>query len=181
MSNETTEYATVAGGCFWCMVAPFEALDGVLEVTSGYMGGTTDKPTYNDICSGLTGHAEVVHIRFDANRVSFEKILEVFWQQIDPTSLNRQFADAGTQYRTAIFYHGEDQQRIAEQSKQALADSGKFDDPIVTEITAATTFYPAEDYHQGYHAKNPVRYQQYRHGSGRARFLEKTWGEGEQD
>jgi len=181
MTEQQIETATVAGGCFWCMVAPFDTLDGVIKTTSGYMGGTLENPSYEDICTGTTGHAEVVQILFDPQKVSYEKILEIFWQQIDPTTLNRQFADRGTQYRTAIFYHNEAQHQIAERSKQALQDSGRFDAPIVTEITAASEFYPAEEYHQAFYQKSPERYQRYHHGSGRATYIKQVWGKNEKD
>ncbi len=168
--------ATFAGGCFWCMEGPFEQVEGVISVTSGYTGGTKEHPTYEEVSSGITGHAEAIEILYDNSKLSYEQLLEVFWRNIDPTTTNQQFADHGTQYRTAIFYHNEEQRRLAEASKQRLAASGKFHDPIVTEIVPASTFYPAEDYHQDYYKKNPLRYKLYHEGSGRAGFLRKTWG-----
>ena len=171
-----TVTATFAGGCFWCMEGPFEALDGVASVRAGYTGGTTENPTYEEVSSGASGHAESIQIVYDPSQVSYEKLLEVFWRQIDPTTPNQQFADHGTQYRTAIFYHTDEQQRLAETSKAALAKSMKFDKPIVTEIAPASRFYPAEDYHQDYYKKNPLRYNLYRVGSGRDAYLKRTWG-----
>jgi methionine-S-sulfoxide reductase len=171
------EKATFAGGCFWCMEPPFEGLDGVKSVVSGYTGGHVPDPTYEQICDGDTGHAEAVEVTFDPARVSYEKLLERFWRNIDPTDPEGQFADKGSQYRTAVFYHGEAQRKAAEASKKALAASGKFARPIATEISPAVTFYPAEEYHQNYCKKNPVRYKSYRIGSGREGFLKRTWGE----
>lgn len=173
---ETSEKATFAGGCFWCMEGPFEQLEGVISVTSGYTGGEKVNPTYEEISSGATGHAEAIEILYDSSKITYEQLLEVFWRNIDPTTHNQQFADHGTQYRTAIFYHNEEQRQLAEASKQRLASSGKFRGPIVTEMTPASTFYPAEDYHQDYHKKNPLRYKLYHEGSGRAGFLRKLWG-----
>jgi methionine-S-sulfoxide reductase len=173
--------ATFAGGCFWCMESAFEHVEGVSSVVSGYTGGTKKDPTYEEVGSGSTGHAESIEVTFDPAKVSYEKLLETFWHNIDPTTLNAQFADHGTQYRTAIYYHTPEQKRLAEASKAALAKSGKFSGPIVTEITAATKFYPAEDYHQDYYKKNPLRYKLYRSGSGREAFIQKTWGETPKD
>jgi len=170
------EIATFAGGCFWCMEGPFEALPGVRSVTAGYTGGTTPNPTYQDVCSGKTGHAESVQVVYDPTKVTYQQLLDVFWRNIDPTTLNQQFADHGTQYRTAIFYHTDTQHRLALESKTALERSGKFNKPIVTDITPASTFYPAEAYHQDYYKKNPLRYKLYRLGSGRDAYLKKTWG-----
>ncbi len=171
------ETATFAGGCFWCMEPPFEQLEGVASVTSGYTGGHVKKPTYEQVCDGSTGHAEAIQVAYDPSKVTYEQLLEVFWRNIDPTTPNRQFADTGSQYRSAIFYHTDEQRRLAEQSKDALAKSAKFDRPIVTEIVPAADFYAAEDYHQGYHKKNPLRYQLYKKGSGRESFLHRTWGD----
>jgi methionine-S-sulfoxide reductase len=168
--------ATFAGGCFWCMQPPFEQLKGVTSVMAGYTGGHSKNPTYEEVCTGTTGHAESVQVIYDPSKISYDELLEVFWRNIDPTSENAQFADHGTQYRTAIFYHNEEQKRLAEASKEKLAKSGKFKKPIVTEIVAASAFYPAEDYHQHYANKNPLHYKAYKYGSGRATFLEKTWG-----
>lgn len=169
--------ATFAGGCFWCMEPPFEQLKGVVSVTPGYTGGQKATPTYEEVCSGTTGHAEAVEVLFDPSQISYDQLLEVFWRNIDPTTPNAQFADKGTQYRTAIFYHSEEQRTLAEASKQKLAQSGKFTKPLVTEIVPASTFYPAEQYHQDYYKKNPGHYKAYRRGSGREPFLKKTWGE----
>ncbi len=170
------ETATFAGGCFWCMEPPFEKLDGVVSVTVGYTGGTMPQPTYEQVSSGKTGHAESIEVRYDSSKVSYERLLDLFWMNIDPTTPNQQFADHGSQYRTAIFYHDEEQQRLAEASKDALARSGKFTSPIVTQIVPVLTFYPAEEYHQDYYKKHALRYNLYRVGSGRAGFLKKTWG-----
>ena len=175
MAEQAT--ATFAGGCFWCMEGPFEQLKGVQAVTAGYTGGTEPNPTYEQVGSGATGHAEAVQILYDPSRVSYEQLLEVFWRNIDPTQPNGQFADHGRQYRTAIFYRTEAEQRLAASSKKRLEQSGKFDRPIVTEIVPASTFYPAEDYHQDYYKKNPLRYKFYRIGSGREGYLKKTWGQ----
>ena len=169
--------AYFAGGCFWCMEPPFEALDGVVGATSGYMGGTTENPTYEEVTTGKTGHAEVVEILFDPNVVSYEELLEVFWRNIDPTALNYQFADVGSQYRTEIFTVGDEQKKLAEKSKIELEESGKFDKPIVTAITEAPAFYIAEEYHQDFYKKQSVRYQLYAKASGRKGFLEETWGD----
>jgi len=169
--------ATFAGGCFWCMEAPFDALDGVVSTTAGYTGGTTKNPSYAEVSSGATGHAEAVEIRFDPARVSYATLLQVFWRNIDPVTPNRQFCDSGSQYRSAIFYHNEEQREQAEQSKRALEASGRFDKPIVTEIAPAATFYPAEDHHQDYYKKNSIRYRFYRVGCGRDRRLEALWGD----
>ena len=177
-STAKTETATFAGGCFWCMEPPFEQLEGVLDVKAGYGGGTTPNPTYEQVSSGASGYAESVQIIYDPAKVSYDRLLEVFWRNIDPTQADGQFADQGPQYRTAIFYHTDDQRRQAEASKQRLEKSGTFTKPIVTEVAPATRFYPAEDYHQDYHQKNPLRYKLYKSGSGREGFLKKTWGPG---
>jgi peptide methionine sulfoxide reductase msrA/msrB len=157
------------------MEPPFEKLDGVISVTPGYSGGKEKDPTYQQVCSGETGHVEAVQIVFDPRKVSYRELLEVFWRQIDPTDPGGQFADRGSQYQTAIFHHDDDQRRLAEKSKKALAESGLFKKPIATRIEPYTSFYPAEDYHQDYYEKNPVRYKAYRQGSGRQGFLEKVW------
>lgn len=170
-----TELATFAGGCFWCMEPAFEALAGILSVQVGYTGGTTPHPTYEEVSSGATGHVEAVQIVYDPAKVHYAQLLDIFWENIDPTQADGQFADRGSQYRTVIFYHSEEQQRLAEASKAALAQSGKFQRPIVTAIEPALPFYPAEDYHQGYAKKNPLRYRLYKAGSGREGFLKKTW------
>jgi methionine-S-sulfoxide reductase len=168
--------ATFAGGCFWCMEPPFDKLDGVQSTTSGYMGGVEEGPTYKEVSAGKTGHAEAVQVRYDPSKVSYEKLLEVFWMQVDPTTPGRQFVDVGRQYRTVIFYHDEEQKRLAEESKAKLDKSGRYDGPIVTQIVPAGIFWLAEDYHQDYYKKNPIRYKFYRFNSGRDQFLKKIWG-----
>lgn len=170
------EKATFAGGCFWCIQPPYDKLEGVVSTTVGYTGGTKANPTYEEVSSGETGHAEAVEIVYDPSKVGYSQLLDIFWKNIDPTTLNRQFADAGTQYRTAIFYHNEEQKKLAMTSKEKLAKSGKFKGQIATEITPASAFYPAEEYHQGYYKKCPIPYQLYKVGSGRSGYLEKTWG-----
>ena len=172
------EKAVFAGGCFWCMEPPFEKLDGVLSVTSGYTGGTKPNPTYEEVSSGTTGHAEAVEILFDPAKVSYERLLSVFWHNIDPTSKDRQFCDSGRQYRSALFVRGEAQRRAAEASRKALESSKPFRGPIVTEIVEAGPFWPAEEYHQGYSRKNPVRYTFYRSRCGRDERLKELWGAG---
>ncbi len=176
MADENTKVATFAGGCFWCMEPPFDKLPGVIATTPGYTGGHTERPSYEQVCSGDTGHAEAVEIVFDPGKISYRELLDVFWRNIDPTTRDRQFADTGSQYRTAIFYHDEEQRRVAEESKLELEKSGVFSRPIVTEITAAGPFYPAEAYHCQYYKKNPLHYKMYRQGSGRESYLEKMWG-----
>lgn len=168
-------FATFAGGCFWCMVSPFKQLKGVNNVVSGYTGGHTDNPTYKEVCSGTTGHFETIQISFDPNQISYDKLLEVFWRQIDPTDPGGQFNDRGQSYQTAIFYHNEEQHRKAEASKQALIESGHFPSLIVTQIIPATTFFPAEEYHQDFYEKNSFRYSLYRKGSGRDEFINTNW------
>ena len=168
--------ATFAGGCFWCMEPPFDELDGVISTTSGYTGGSKQNPTYEEVSTGTTGHAEAVQVAYDPKRISYERLLEVFWRNIDPVTPNAQFCDHGTQYRSAIFYHDETQRRLSEESKRTLEASGRFKAPIVTEIVAAGTFYPAEEYHQDYYRKNPIRYKFYRAGCGRDRRLADLWG-----
>ena len=169
--------ATFGGGCFWCMEPPFDALPGVQSTTSGYMGGTTSNPTYEQVCSGRTGHAEVVQVAYDPALVSYRQLLDAFWRNVDPTQVNGQFADHGSQYRTAIFFHDEEQRRQAEESKTELGKSGVFDGPIVTEVVPASTFWPAEDYHQKYYEKCSLPYKRYRSGSGREGFLARVWGD----
>ncbi|MFQ5962908.1 MAG: peptide-methionine (S)-S-oxide reductase MsrA [Candidatus Scalinduaceae bacterium] len=170
------EKATFAGGCFWCMEHPFEKLVGVSEVISGYTGGQKHNPTYEEVLSGTTLHFEAVQITYDPSKISYSELLDVFWKQIDPTDPGGQFVDRGLQYRTAIFYHNEEQERLAEESKEQLDKSGRFDEQIVTEITKATPFYKAEEYHQDFYKKSPVKYKSYRRGSGRDQFLERIWG-----
>ncbi len=167
--------ATFAGGCFWCMQPPFEQLQGVVSVKVGYTGGLRDNPTYEEVSSGATGHTEAVQVVYDPAKIAYEKMLDVFWRNIDPTTEDAQFSDQGTQYRTAIFYHTQEQKRLAEASKEKLARSGKFRDPLVTRIEPASKFYAAEDYHQDYYKKNPLRYNAYKAGSGRQTFIEKNW------
>lgn len=169
------EKAIFAGGCFWCMVKPFDSYPGIHKVTSGYMGGHVDNPTYEQVKTGTTGHLEVVEIEFDPTLFPYSQLLEIYWQQIDPTDDEGQFQDRGDQYRTAIFYTTEDQQQLAEQAKDELAASGKFQKPIVTRILPASTFYEAEDYHQDFYKKEPDHYQQDRAQSGRDEFIEKNW------
>ena len=169
--------ATFAGGCFWCMEPPYDKLDGVLSTTSGYMGGFKRYPTYEEVSRGVTGHTEVVQVAYDPAKVSYEKLVEVFWRNIDPTVKDRQFCDSGTQYRTAIFVHTPEQRKAAEASKAALEKSKPFRDPIVTPVQDAGEFWPAEDYHQDYYQKNPVRYAYYRNGCGRDARLKQLWGE----
>jgi peptide methionine sulfoxide reductase msrA/msrB len=168
--------ATFAGGCFWCMEPPFEKLDGVVSVTSGYTGGKESGPSYEEVSSGRTGHVEAVRVKYDPSKISYESLLEVFWRQIDPTDDGGQFADRGKQYRTGIYVHDREQKKLAEASKQKLAESGVFKKPIVTQIIWASAFYPAEGYHQDYYKKNPSHYKRYRRGSGREGFLETVWG-----
>ena len=170
-----TEKATFAGGCFWCMVSPFEELPGIEGIISGYTGGHTVNPTYQEVCSETTGHVEAVQITFNPDIFPYSKLLELFWQQIDPTDAGGQFHDRGTSYGTAIFYHSEEQRLEAEASKAALDASSRFSAPIVTPILPAKPFYPAEEYHQDYHHKNPGHYKRYRKGSGREAFIESHW------
>ena len=175
--SQNTEKAYFAGGCFWCMEPPFEVLDGVLEATSGYMGGEIENPTYEQVSMGNTGHAEVVEIEYDPNIITYSELLEVFWRNIDPTALNYQFADVGSQYRTEIFTVGPEQMEEALNSKDELEKSNKFDKPIVTAITEAPVFYIAEEYHQDFYKKQSARYKIYAEASGRKGFLEDTWGD----
>ncbi len=170
------EKATFAGGCFWCMEPPFDQLDGVIATTSGYAGGEEVNPTYKQVSSGETGHTEVVQVEYDPSRVSYQMLLDLFWRNIDPTAVDRQFVDVGKQYRSAIFYHNEDQKRLALASKAALATAGIFDKPIVTEVVALNAFYEAEAYHQDFYQRNPVRYKFYRYNSGRDQYLKMIWG-----
>lgn len=177
--QDDSAVAVFAGGCFWCTEADFDKLPGVLETTSGYIGGSIENPTYEEVSSGRTGHIEAVQVRFDRRQTSYAKLLEAFWPTIDPVNGNGQFCDNGPQYRSAIFYLDAEQQRLAEASKSVLAASGRLAQPIATEILAATPFYPAEDYHQDYHTKNPLRYSYYRHGCGRDQRLKELWGKTE--
>lgn len=177
--QDDSAVAVFAGGCFWCTEADFDKLPGVLETTSGYIGGSIENPTYEEVSSGRSGHVEAVQVRYDPQQISYAKLLEAFWPTIDPVNGNGQFCDNGPQYRSAIFYLDAEQQRLAEASKTALAASGRLQQPIATVILAATTFYAAEDYHQDYHTKNPLRYSYYRHGCGRDQRLQALWGKSE--
>lgn len=170
------EKATFAGGCFWCMEAPFDTLPGVVSVAVGYTGGTVENPTYEQVSAGRTGHAEAVQIVYDPSRTGYGKLLEIFWHNVDPTVKDRQFCDVGSQYRTGIFYHSEEQRTLAEKSREELRKNKPFPGPVVTEITAAGTFYPAEEYHQHYYKKNPIRYTYYRTSCGRDGRLKQLWG-----
>jgi methionine-S-sulfoxide reductase len=171
------ETATFAGGCFWCIQPPFDKLEGVVSTTVGYTGGKEKDPTYEQVSYGKTGHTESIEIIYDPKKVTYEELLEVFWMNINPTDSGGQFVDRGKQYRPGIFYHGEAQKKAAGASKDKLDKSGRFDKPVVVEIVEATEFYPAEDYHQKFYQKSPVRYKTYRWGSGRDQFIEKYWGE----
>lgn len=175
-AQAATEKAILAGGCFWCMESPFESIPGVISVVSGYTGGHTKNPTYEEVSAGSSGHAEAVEITFDPAKTSYERILEVFWRQIDPTNARGQFVDVGPQYRSAIFYLSDKQKRAAEASRAAQQKSKRFEAPIVTEITKAGPFYRAEEYHQDFYKKNPEKYERYRAGSGRDQFLNGVWG-----
>jgi peptide-methionine (S)-S-oxide reductase len=172
------EKAVFAGGCFWCMESPFDQLSGVVSVTPGYTGGQTKNPTYTEVSAGGTGHAEAVQVVYDPARISYQALLAVFWHNIDPTVSDRQFCDVGHQYRAAIFYRGEEQRASAQRSKAALEKSKPFREPVVTEMLPATEFYPAEEYHQHYYKKNPLRYRYYRSGCGRDKRLKELWGSG---
>ncbi len=176
MRSDNFEVATFAGGCFWCMQPPFDTLDGIVRTTVGYTGGPEKNPTYKQVSYGKTGHAESIEIVYDPAKISYEELLEVFWMNIDPTDSGGQFVDRGKQYRPAIFSHNEKQKKAAETSKEKLDKSGRFDKPVVVEITEATEFYPAEDYHQKFYKKDKMRYKSYRYGSGRDQFIEKYWG-----
>ncbi len=176
MDGQGLEKATFAGGCFWCMQPFLDHTKGVRSTVVGYTGGHTANPTYEEVSSGDTGHAEAIEITFDPKEVAYAHLLEVFFQNIDPTAVNSQFADHGTQYRTAVFYHGEAQKAAAEKAKADLAASGRFDGPIATEIVEATTFYPAEEYHQKFYQKSSMHYKIYSEGSGRHQYLDKVWG-----
>jgi peptide methionine sulfoxide reductase msrA/msrB len=176
--QKTGTFATFAGGCFWCTEADFEKMPGVLEAVSGYTGGRPANPTYKQVCSGTTGHVEAVRVRYDPAKVSYVELLDTYWMHVDPTDAGGQFADRGSQYRSVIFYHDEEQKRIAERSKAALEASGIFDAPIVTDIQPAGEFFEAEDYHQDYHRTCPADYRLYRAGSGRERFIKDVWKDG---
>ena len=177
VKSENIQTAIFAGGCFWCMEPPYDELPGIISTVVGYTGGEVKNPTYEEVSSGTTGHAEAVKIEFDSTKISYSELLRVFWRNIDPTNPFGQFADRGSQYRTAIFYMDEKQKQAALQSKKELEESGKFKDPIVTQIVKAEVFYAAEEYHQEYYKKNSFHYNSYKVGSGRAGYLKKTWGE----
>ncbi len=168
--------ATFAGGCFWCMEEVFEEVEGVVSVVSGYTGGRKADPSYPEVSAGWTGHAEAIEIQFDPTKVSYGRLLEVFWRNVDPTTPDRQFCDRGNQYRTAVFYHDEDQRRLVLESKLKVERTKRFQEPIVTEIAAASTFYVAEEYHQDFYKKNPIRYKFYKFNCGRTQRLEELWG-----
>lgn len=173
--EEDLERVTFAGGCFWCMEAPFEKVEGVKAVYSGYTGGHLDNPSYKDVTGGESGHYEAIEVLYDPKVVSYSELLDLFWRQIDPTDGEGSFVDRGPQYRSAVFYRTEEERRVAEESRQKLNESGRFDKPIVTEIIALDRFFEAEDYHQDYYKKNPIRYRYYRAGSGRDAFIETAW------
>lgn len=174
-NNEDLNVATLAGGCFWCMEPPFEALEGVEAVISGYSGGEEDRPSYKEVSSGQTSHTEAVQIFYNPKQVSYDQLLDTFWQAHDPTDDGGQFADRGKHYRPVIFFQSEEEETIAEKSKQALQDSRKFDQPILTAIEEFTNFFPAEEYHQNYYIKQSPHYQRYKKGSGREDFLDNNW------
>lgn len=172
----TEAKAYFAGGCFWCMEETFEKVDGVLAVVSGYMGGTVANPTYEQVSAGRTGHAEAVEVTYNPQKVSYQKLLDAFWRNVDPVTPNAQFCDHGSQYRSAVFYTTDEEKRLAEASKAAIEQAKQFPTPIVTELVPASTFYQAEDYHQDYYKKNPFRYKYYKYSCGRAQRLEALWG-----
>jgi peptide-methionine (S)-S-oxide reductase len=175
-STDNSAVAVFAGGCFWCTESDFDKVAGVISTTSGYIGGQLKNPSYQAVSSGKSGHIEAVQVRFDPSKTSYGKLLQAYWPTIDPLNASGQFCDSGTQYLSAIFYNSPEQQQLAKASKAALAASGRLAAPIVTQILPASTFYPAEDYHQDYHSKNPLRYNYYRRGCGRDARLEKLWG-----
>ncbi|MFZ4453365.1 peptide-methionine (S)-S-oxide reductase MsrA [Salibacterium aidingense] len=176
MSTET-RVATFAGGCFWCMVGPFQELEGVKSVVSGYTGGHTENPTYEEVCSDTTGHVEAIQVEYDPKTVTYDQLLQVFWKQIDPTDAGGQFNDRGESYQTAVFYHDDEQKQRAVHAREELDKDGPFSEPIVTPVLPAATFYPAEEYHQDYHKKNKFHYQLYKKGSGREGFIQTYWGD----
>ncbi len=167
--------ANFAGGCFWCMVQPFDEKDGIISVVSGYTGGHTENPTYEEVCSNTTGHTEAVQITYDPDIVSYKELVDIYWQQTDPTDASGQFVDRGDSYRPVIFYGNEEEKKIAEASKKQLDESGRFNDPVVTSIEERKTFYPAEEYHQDFYKKNSAHYKKYRQGSGRQTFIDDKW------
>lgn len=174
---EGIKVATFAGGCFWCMIEPFKILDGVVDTRSGYTGGHVENPTYKEVKAQATGHYEAVQIAYDPSVISYDRLLEVFWRQIDPMDEGGQFHDRGESYRTAIFYHDEEQKNKAEASKMALDESGRFPKLIATEILPEATFYTAEDYHQDFYVKSPLEYKKDRKASGRDEFIKKYWSD----
>lgn len=175
--EEGQAVATFAGGCFWCMEPPFDDIEGVQATIVGYTGGAEQNPTYKQVSYGKTGHTEAIQVRYDPEQVTYERLLAVFWRNIDPTAVDRQFVDVGAQYRTGIFYHDAEQKKLAEQSKKAVAASGRFDEKIVTPVVPAARFWRAEEYHQNYYKKSPTNYKRYRRGSGRDPFIKKYWGD----
>ncbi|GAA0124334.1 peptide-methionine (S)-S-oxide reductase MsrA [Clostridium sp. CTA-19] len=177
MCTKNYEKAIFAGGCFWCMVSPFDILDGIIKVTSGYIGGTLDNPTYKDVKSQSSGHYEAIEVIFDPKVISYKDLVDVFWRQIDPTDDEGQFQDRGNSYRAAIFYLNEGQKLIAEESKENLNNSKRFEKPVITRILPATTFYNAEEYHQNFYKKNSKEYKKDRERSGRDEFINKYWGD----
>ena len=174
--SPTLAKATFAGGCFWCMEPPYEKEAGVLAVVSGYTGGTQKNPSYAEVSNGTTGHAEAVQVTYDASKISYARLLDIFWHNIDPLAVDRQFCDSGNQYRSAIFYHDAQQEAAARASQDALSQSGRFKAPIATQVVAASEFYPAEDYHQDYYKKNALQYEFYRYRCGREQRLAELWG-----
>jgi len=176
-NEQTLKKAIFAGGCFWCMEKPYESYDGIVEVICGYTGGEKENPNYQEVSSGMSGHIEAVEVTYDPSKIDYNKLLDIFWRQIDPTDPGGQFGDRGEQYKTAIFYHDDEQKQLAERSKQDLEGSGKFDKPIATKIIKASAFYKAEEYHQDYYKKQPVHYKSYYLNSGRGPFLQQTWGD----
>lgn len=177
ISAETKAIATFAGGCFWCMEPPFDKLDGVISTTSGYTDGQKKNPSYKEVSAGGTGHTEAIQIEYNPSKISYQELLAVFWKNIDPTTRDAQFCDHGTQYRSGIYYHDEAQRKAAEASLKSLEQNKPFKQAIVTELDPASTFYPAEDYHQDYYQKNPIRYKYYRYSCGRDQRLDQLWGE----
>jgi peptide-methionine (S)-S-oxide reductase len=175
-ADATSGKAYFAGGCFWCMEEVFEKVEGVLSATSGYMGGAVSNPTYEEVSAGRTGHTESVEVVYDPAKVSYRKLLDAFWHNVDPITPNAQFCDHGSQYRSAIFFQTEDEKRASDSSKQSIEQSRRFKEPIVTQIVMAPQFYPAEEYHQDFYKKNPIRYKLYKYNCGRAKRLEELWG-----
>jgi peptide-methionine (S)-S-oxide reductase len=176
-ANAKTEVATLAGGCFWCIESDYEKIKGVISVQSGYTGGKEPNPTYEQVSSGKTGHVEVVQIVFNPDIISYREIMGKFWRSIDPLNPNGQFCDIGPQYRSEVFYRNEEQKKIAQETKREIDESGVLPSKIVTQITEASIFYPAEEYHQDYYKKNPIRYKYYRYSCGRDKRVEELWGE----